>query len=312
MAVLLVGSTEVPELEHLAAAVRDRGGEPRLVDVRDWPGETLSLTPGERRAEFGTAFEYDEVRGAYFHAQALFRPAYRVSELDGEVAPTLNNWREHRSLFESLCRIFESDGIDVLPRLHNHYMQERKPWQLDRYLDRGVPVPDTVFTNDPERVRAFYDRHDRVIYKPVSIGAPPHELTEEDLTPERLEQLATAPIQLQEFVPGDDLRLYVLDGEVVGATRYVSDNFSFKLDQQEHEEVELEPASVSDEVETTAVRATEAVGLEFGAADVRRSEDGHALLEVNQTPTMTGADVLADQRVAEAVADYLLDGGDAV
>lgn len=308
MVVLLAGSTTSPEINHLSEVVSDRGGDVVLCDVDDWPGVPVSVAPDEVTATLGPSFEYDDVEGAYFHSQALFRPQYRHHELDDEnVVATLNRWQEHRSLFKSLGRILESKGIDVVPRLRNHYMQELKPWQLERFASRGIPIPDTVFANEPERVREFYETHDRVIYKPVSHGAPPHELTEEDLTPQRLEKLATAPVQLQEFVPGDDLRLYVLDGDVVGATRYVSESFSFKVDQREREAVELEPATVSADVESTAIRAADAVDLRFAATDVRRSETGHALLEVNQSPAFAAADVRAGQRVGEALADCLME-----
>lgn len=307
MVVLLAGTTSGPETNHVADAVESRGGTAVVCDVSDFPGGPISFAPDDGDAVLGSSFTVDDVEGAYFHSQALFRPEYRLHEVEDDPVATLNRWQDHRSLFKSLCRTLESRGITVLPRLHNHYMQELKPWQLERCANHGVPVPDTVFTNGPAEVREFYERHDRVVYKPVSHGAPPSELTEDDLTDRRLEKLATAPIQLQEFVPGDDLRLYVLDGDVVGATRYVSENFSFKLDQRESGEVELEPATVSDEIESSAVRATEAVELQFGAVDVRRSDSGHAVLEVNQSPALAAADVRADQSVGAAVADHLLD-----
>lgn len=307
MVVVLAGTTSGPETNHVADAVESRGGTVVLCDVSDFPGGAISFSPGDETTVLGSSFAYDDVEGAYFHSQALFRPEYRLHEVEDDPVATLNRWQDHRSLYKSLCRSFESRGIDVLPRLHNHYMQELKPWQLERCANRGVPVPDTVFTNSPEEVRRFYERHDRVVYKPVSHGAPPNELTDHDLTDQRLEKLATAPVQLQEFVPGDDLRLYVLDGDVVGATRYVSENFSFKLDQRESKTVDLEPATVSEEVESAAIRAAEAVELQFGAVDVRRSDSDYAILEVNQSPALAAADVRADQTVGDAVAEYLLD-----
>ena len=36
----------------------------------------------------------------------------------------------------------------------------------------GFLVPDTLFTNDPERIRAFAARHGPVIYKAAGAGAP--------------------------------------------------------------------------------------------------------------------------------------------
>jgi hypothetical protein len=311
MSVVLVGPSVKWEMDVLADAVEQRGSEAVVVDVGDWPGETpLTFRPGADDATVDATFDFDDVEGAYFYAQALFRP-HDVTcreEFKGreDVQPVLNQWREHRSVFESLCRTFESRGVDVLPRLDNHYLQQRKPWQLDRFEAAGVPVPDTVFTNDPDEVRAFCDRHDRVLYKPVSRGATPSEVEGDDLDERRLAKLSAAPVQFQAFVPGEDLRVYVLDGDVVGAIRYHSERFSFKLDQEAGDDVELSAPSVSPAVEESAVRAADAADVQFAAADVRRRPDGsHALLELNEAPAFAAADVRADQSVGAALAEYL-------
>jgi len=313
MAVVLVGVGTVWEMDDLAEEVSDRGSDPIRRSVTDWPGAPLAAAPGDDEFVLGAGLDYDDVEGAYVHAPALFRPK-GVGYLDGfevddEIEPALDKLRDHRRVFESLCRIFESRGIDVLPRLHNHHLEQRMLWQLDRFERAGIPVPDTVFTNDPDEARAFCDRHERAIYKPVSEGAPPSEVTDADLADDRLENLRTAPVQFQEFVPGEDLRVYVLDGEVVGAVRYDSDRFSFKLDVMAGETVHAEGATVSAGIEESAVRAAEVMDLTFGAADVRRRPDGgHALLELNQAPAFAAADSEAGQRVTDAVAGYLTDG----
>lgn len=313
MTVVLVGAKLLPEIELLADAIEDRGGDSLIVDVTDWPGEPpLTYAPDNGDAVLKTPFDVDDVEGAYVHVHAMFhendvtiRDEFKQRE---DIRPVLNQWREHRSLFESLCREFESRETDVLPRLRHHYLQQRKPWQLSRFEASGLPVPDTVFTNDPDEVEAFCETHDRVVYKPVANGAPPSEVTDEDLSDERLENLSTAPVQFQEFVEGDDLRVYVLDGEVVGAIRYESQHFSFKLDMVEDEEVGVVAATLSEEIENTAIRAADAVDLTYGAADIRRRPDGdHAILELNEAPVYAAADAEADQRVAEALADYLTD-----
>lgn len=312
MAVLLIGPEVLSEMTVLADAVRSRGSEPLLKSVLDWPGETLVFTPGSDDAVLGSSFEYDDVEGVFVHVHALFRTK-GVSRFDGfeieeNVQRGLTRLKEHRSVFESLWRTFESRGIPVLPGSPNGYLDQHKPWQLEQFERNGVPVPDTVITNDPQTVESFCEERERVIYKPVATSAAPAEVSEEDLEKSRLERLAASPVLFQEFVPGDDLRVYVLDGEVVGATRYESEQFSFKLDQLDGKQVEPEPATVSDEVAEIALRAADAVDLTFGAADVRRRPDGgHALLELNQTPAFAAADTYADQRVADAIADYLTD-----
>lgn len=310
MAVLLVGTTKREELCLLRDEVKRLGGDIILAEITDWPGASLTMEPDNSRAVVDTPFDIKEIDGGYFQAPALFRPTFlgrnEFVEAVEDVIPALHRLRDHRSLFESLCRTLETNDVPVLPRLHNHRLQHRKPWQLYRFEQHSLQVPDTVFTNEPDRLREFYDQHDRVIYKPVSKGAQPQELTEDDLTEERLGRLSNAPIQLQEFAPGNDVRVYVLDGEVIGAIRYESDAFSFKVDMANGQSVSVSSASISESVEETAVSAVSAVDLRFGAADIRSSSEGHALLEVNEAPAFAGADLEGDQDIAGAIADFLL------
>ena len=83
-----------------------------------------------------------------------------------------------------------------------------KPMQI-ALLDRaGMPVPETIWTNDPDAVRRFAEGR-RVAYKPVAGGAATKELGPEDLTEERLARSAGRPVTFQELLPGDNYRVYV-------------------------------------------------------------------------------------------------------
>lgn len=311
MTVLLVGYGNLSEMRLLSDAIADRGGTTEILDVEEWPGESsLTFTPGDDEVTFGTTVSLDDVTGAYVVPHQLFRPRDpRFSDRldDDEFRPVLNQFHEHRSLFESLCGSLERRGATVVPSLGDHNWQDRKPWQLDLYASADLPIPDTVFTNDPAEVRAFVEAHDRVIYKPVTRGGAPRELSADDLTEERLAKLATAPVQFQAFAPGEDVRVYVVDGDVVGAMQYESEQFSFKLDQLDGATVDVHAVELPDAVADTAVRAAERAGLCFAAADVRLQSDGtHALLELNEAARFAGADVHANQNVAGALAEYLL------
>ncbi|WP_276299539.1 ATP-grasp domain-containing protein [Halorussus lipolyticus] len=315
MAVVLCGPSWDDDLTLLAEEIEAKGGEPIFCHTDDWPGEApIRFRPDSETVFFDSTVTYDDVTGAYFQSNLLFHPmtAMQREPFKGRDDPkrTLAQIRDHRSVFESFARRLESEGIPALPRVRNHYLQGQKPWQLSQFASDGVPVPDTLFTNDPTAVEEFYRDHDRVIYKPATNGAPPAELTDEDLAGDGLGALVNAPVQFQEFVPGEDLRVYVLDGEVVGAIQYDSESFSFKIDRQRGQEIQTTAASVSDDIAESAVRAIAAAGLVFGAADVRRRPDGdHVVFEVNETPVFNGADARCDQNVAERLAEYLLDGG---
>jgi len=309
MSVLLVGRGDRLELDLLADAVADRGAARQRVDVTQWPGETpATIRPGEDRATVGVDVDVDDVTGAYVVCHELFRPfdPRHRDRLAGDVGAGLNQLREHRGLFESLVRLLERRGATVVPPLDRQRWQDRKPQQLDRFARAGLPLPETVFTNDPEAVRAFADHHDRVVYKPVTRGGAPHELDASDLTDDRLARLATAPVQFQAFVPGDDLRVYVVDGAVVGAFRYESDRFSFKRDQRAGDPVDVGAVALDDDERATARRAVDLADLHFGAVDLRRRPDGgHALLEVNEAPRFAAADARCELGVADALADLL-------
>lgn len=310
MNVLLIGEGDFEEIELLADAIADRGGDPVVCDVTAWPGERrLAFDPNGNEVVLGRRIDPDELVGAYVSVPKLFHPTdLRFHEsLSDRPRPTLNQVREHRAMFESACRRLDERGVEMLPRFEHFDWHDHKPWQLAFLDDAGIPIPDTLFTNSPEEVVAFFETHEDVIYKPVTMGGGPKRLTEADLTESRLDDLATAPVQFQAFVPGDDLRVYCLDGDVVGAIRYRSDSFSFKVDAQEGREVDFEPydppAGMVDAVETACERA----GLGFGAADVRLRPDGEfAVLEVNNSPRFAAADRHCDQNVAGHLADYLL------
>lgn len=310
MTVVLIGFMDQRELELLADAVEERGGTAVTCDVADWPGDaTLKYEPGSDSAVFGSRIEFEDVTGAYVASHHLFHPTDPAfaEDVQESVRPTLNQLREHRGLFESLCGTLEQYA-DVIVPLRNHYWQDRKPLQLHLYDREGVSIPDTLFTNDPDEVLSFYDAHDRVVYKPITKGAVPSELTEADLD-ERLDDLATAPVQFQEFVPGEDLRIYLLDGEIVGAARYESEYLSFQhaVVEGEGERVDVEPISVPDDLGDALVRAADVTGFTFAAADVRRRPDGsYALLELNEAPRFVAPDVYGDQDVSGALAEYLL------
>ncbi|MFC4448568.1 ATP-grasp domain-containing protein [Halorussus aquaticus] len=312
MAVLLVESSEQAEMTLLADAIEERGHEAVRCDVLEWPGDSpITVAPGTDDAVFGTTLDYEDVTGMYVNCHRLFRPAEpRFNDrLDEDFAAALNQIREYRGLFESLCLTLQRHGAEVVPKVRKQNWQDWKPWQLHLYENTDLPVPDTVFTNDPDEVRSFAEAHDRVVFKAVTRGGSPHVMTDDDLTEERLDKLATAPVQFQEYVEGEDVRVYVVDGEVVGAIRYESDtdNFSFKIDIKEGHSIETEAATLSNDVVDTVTRAAEAAGLTYTAADVRQRPDGsHVLLELNEAPKFSAADRQADQDVAGAVAEFLI------
>jgi len=167
MAILVTSASEHPEVEYFTGVLEERGIEVVSLDVTDWPGATVAWSPQDGHVTFDGRIDWERIDGAYVHPKSLFRSYsvrkfFDVDDLD-DVFPAIHCMRDHRTVFESLFRTLESKDVDVLPRSRCLRLQMRKPWQLQQFEARGLPVPDTVFTNDPDRVRAFYDDHDQSV-----------------------------------------------------------------------------------------------------------------------------------------------------
>ena len=140
------------------------------------------------------------------------------------------------------------------------------------------------------------------IYKPVSGGAATRQLNPGDLTPSRLAKLSAAPVTFQELLPGDDIRVYVIDGKVVARLRIVTDALDFRQNEEA-----VETVSLPDEVDRQCVMAARILGLRFTGMDLKADAKGTLrILELNPSAMFLGFDQLAGTDVAGDLTEALL------
>ncbi|HJQ97367.1 MAG TPA: hypothetical protein VJ826_03580 [Candidatus Polarisedimenticolaceae bacterium] len=214
---------------------------------------------------------------------------------------TLVIFREKAEMLLGVVQRWEDLGVPIYNSLSSGE-RTRKPGQLARLAAAGVPVPKTLWSNDPAEVLAFARRHGRVAYKPVAGGAATKELTEADLTPERLESLGNAAVTFQELLPGEDYRVFVVDGRVAAAFRIVAAGLDYRGTEESIEYTELPERD-----REASVRAAETLGLRFTGIDLKRGADGRLyVLEANGSPMFLGFDARAGgSQVLDALADAL-------
>jgi glutathione synthase/RimK-type ligase-like ATP-grasp enzyme len=288
-----------------ARAVRERllglGVDAVLLDTTRFPGE-LRISLGEQLGDIEIDGRRITPSAVYVRDLAL-SPAGANVDLDGEIR---RDWRramaalrERTDFVLSILYRWEQAGIPIYNPF-SAYARITKPYQLALLAQAGLPVPATRWTNDPDVVRQFA-RGRRVAYKPVAGGAATQELHAHDLEDHRLAQLRTAPVCFQELLPGPDLRVYVVDGEVVASIRIVSD----ALDFRQHEQA-MEAVSLDDALGAVCVRATSVLGLRFTGMDIKM--DGHGdprILELNPSPMFLGFDAAAGTDVLGALCAAL-------
>ena len=300
--VALVGSPDDAHVAAIARCLGDEGVETIVVNTYEFPqsyrvslGHSLDSITVDGRSLPRPAAVY--VRDVY--ATPLSPWVDLDDDMEQHWRRTLVGMREKAEvLFSLLARWFEMDVPIYNPAAPEWRLS--KPFQLAVLESAGLPVPKTLWTNDPEEVRRFADGR-RVAYKPVTGGAATKELRPEDLTDERLRKLRGAPVTFQQLLEGDNFRVYCIDGEVVECFRITSQ----ALDFRQNDEV-VEQTTLPEDVLGQCSTAAEILQLRWAGMDLRDDGTGTLrFLELNSSPMFLGFDARAGTNVLGSLVDTL-------
>jgi len=105
---------------------------------------------------------------------------------------------------------------------------------------------------------------------------------------------------LQEYVKyakGSDIRVIVIDGKVVAAMKRKAKKGEFRSNI--HLGGKGVPIKITDEEAQIAIRATQALNLNFSGVDIMRSINGPVVIEVNANPGFKGLEEATGQNIAK-------------
>lgn len=301
MRVAIFGAPQEPQVAYVAALLRERGAEARVIDALAFPASPDIALDGDAVRVDGLAPE--AFHAAYLRGLFASPVAYGVdvaAAMQENWRATMMAFREKGTFLTGLVSVMESRGVRMInPRASEACSV--KPYQLELLRRAGVPVPDTLITNVPDEVRAFARRHARLIYKPVAGGATTRPLEAPDLTDERLEKLRASPVTFQEYIEGVNVRVYVVGDRVVAsAIIHSTDDYDFR-----RAEGDAEPIALPDAVAEQCLRAARACGLVLTGIDIRRAGDRWVFLECNPSPMFEGFDRKANAGVGPALTNLL-------
>lgn len=208
------------------------------------------------------------------------------------------------------------NGLQVLlpARWMNHPVADaaasRKLLQLRMARAAGLSIPETLATTNPDDARQFVDRcgvgktvsktflATHQVWRPTAIVGPEAF--------EQLDQVRVCPVIFQRYVEGVDLRVTVVGKRVFAAeidARATSSPEDFRLVLGESK---VRPVELPADVERRVLLLHERLGLEYGAADLRRTPDGeHVFLEINTAGEFLFVEQLTGLPITQAVADHL-------
>jgi glutathione synthase/RimK-type ligase-like ATP-grasp enzyme len=172
-----------------------------------------------------------------------------------------------------------------------------KPYQLRQMAAAGFLVPRTLVTNIPRAARYFIrDLGGSVIFKGVSnLKTAPQVVQLQHL--KQLSRLEHCSAQFQEFIPGEDFRVTVVDAAPF-VTRIIGGEPDLGCPVE---------GSLSSEVLHQCVRFTRQQGLVMSGIDLRRTFTGRVYaFELNPYPLFTYYEAEEQPRITEGVVEYLV------
>ena len=115
-----------------------------------------------------------------------------------------------------------------------------------------------------------------------------------------------ARVIAQQFIKesgGADIRAFVVDGVVVGAMKRQGKEGEFRSNLHRGGSASL--IELTDEEDTTAIKAAKAMGLGVAGVDMLQSSNGPLVLEVNSSPGLEGIEAATNKDIAKEIIRYI-------
>ena len=278
MNVLILGNASDAHAVHLKSALEQAGAIVHYWDTQDFPTQLqLSWQPhldiGHLTLPDGKKLDLHDIHSVFWrNFTGVFVPPLH------EPDPHNIALRDASSALRSFIQACPAHWVNSWRAYQFH---QEKPLQLAKAKQVGVPIPATLISNDPDEVEAFAHLYNDVIFKPVYGGVHTQRVTAAHLKPERLQKaLRLAPITIQEYVPGTNVRSYVI-GNSVYTAEIRSDRLDFRADPA----AQLIPLETPESVRAQCLTIARAFWLEWTAIDWRLTPTGdYVFLEANPSP----------------------------
>jgi len=219
-------------------------------------------------------------------------------------------------VFEKRLGVLEAlaSTVPVINNPFNALIAKDKWRSLIRLSLHGLPVPDTMITENPFSAMRYAQAKKKIVYKPLmgSLGLGSALIEDPDLAFQTTRSLMNigVPSYLQKYLekPGYDYRVFVVGGKVIGAMKRVSRN-SWKTNIAQGAQGVPVQEKDAPEVFTTAVKASKILGLDYAGVDIAEdvSTGKHYILEVNAFPYWEGLRASIGVNPPDYIIEHLIE-----
>ncbi len=242
--------------------------------------------------------DFSEVTGVYFRNVLPDEP-------DDEAEKSEETVQIYPRTDPRLAGLLNSVPCRVVNRPESTDSNRSKPYQALIIRQFGFAIPKTLISNDPDAARHFYDECEgKLICKSMSgVRSIVRRVNKEDLG--NFDLWADRPIQLQEYLPGDNIRVHVI-GERVFAVRIQCEAVDYRYAGAEGYARTMVPETLPGDVATNCLRLTKEFGLAMSGIDLKETPAGqYHCFEVNTSPAFPFYESLTRPVIADALAEYL-------
>ncbi len=212
----------------------------------------------------------------------------------------------------AVIREWEREGIPVLNSAASLALAHDQLATLQCLSKDSLPVPKTSFCSQPSDADTFNSLvgTDPKVVKLLNssqgkgVTYSPGKKTTRSL----LSTLATLHSSgiTQKFhseAQGEDFRLIVFKGEVIGAIKRTSREGEFRANL--HQGGSISCYQPSKKEAALAIQASQSLGLAFAGVDLINTEKGTLILEVNASPGLEGVEQGNEGRIARSLTQLL-------
>lgn len=216
----------------------------------------------------------------------------------------LKNVSLHTSLIEQL----ELAGVLIFNRF-DAILKAKNKVKTMQILDHfGIPIPATAVVRRPEDLKqaaALVGGFPLIVKQPVGSFGQGVTIIESMRNLKSVLTWSVPMYFIQQYVKysrGKDIRIFVINGKVVASMMRSAQKGEFRAN------IELggkgSKVEITDEEASIAIRAVQALDLNYGGVDIMRGKDGPVVLEVNSNPGFKELEKSSGVSIADSLIAY--------
>ena len=278
MNILILGDAKDAHAAHIHFALTKAGATVEYLNTRLFPTQLqVSWHPHTQKGclqlPSGQRLDLEDIKSVYWRSfNGVSIPEF------GDSFQQSIAFHDANSTVRSLFQACPAHWVNSWQAYEFH---KDKPLQLSLAQQLGVTIPATVISNNPQVITEFTKSYEKVIFKPVYGGSHARLVTEYHLEYERMKNaLRFSPVTLQEYIPGTNIRSYV-----IGESVYSAEIRTAAVDFRDDSQAQLIPVELPAEIKQQCLAIAKAFMLEWTAIDWRKQPTGeYVFLEANPSP----------------------------